>query len=288
VTGLIVVDTAEFFTAWGQAYVLLLIQLGGLGVISFTSLIIVALGRRLSLRTETLAAGGAELTAEVDNQSLLRSVFVFPFAVEAVGAAVLYTCWGPRFGWVGAVWPSVFHAVSAFCNAGFSTSSTSLMGFQTNAPLLLTVMVLIVLGGIGFLTLEELSIWGKSQRRRPSGSGRPTTASFRPCSRPSAPSTPSASRWARPAISRPPDGGRPSSSCSSGASARSPSPLRFPARPRSCSSGSPSGTDPGAAIVESTAVEAASSGSVGVSGEVHPPRLTNPTLAAAMRRSPTN
>jgi trk system potassium uptake protein TrkH len=64
------------------------------------------------------------------------------------------------------VWPSIFHAVSAFCNAGFSTFSDSLMGFQTNLPLLAVVMLLVVVGGIGFLTLEELSLWWRSQPER--------------------------------------------------------------------------------------------------------------------------
>jgi len=163
VTGLIVVDTAEFFTVWGQAYVLLLIQIGGLGIISFTSIILVALGQRLSLRTESVAAGAAQLMPEIDTRRLLRSVFVFTFAVEAAGALLLYACWVPRLGWSSAVWPSIFHAVSAFCNAGFSTFSDSLMGFQTNLPLLAVVMLLVIVGGIGFLTLEELSLWWQSQ-----------------------------------------------------------------------------------------------------------------------------
>jgi trk system potassium uptake protein TrkH len=166
VTGLIVVDTATYFTTWGQAYILLLIQLGGLGIISFTSIIIVALGRRLSLRHESLAAGAAAVTSEINYRDLLRAVFVFTFGVEAVGALALYVCWGPELGWGAAAWPSVFHAISAFCNAGFSTFSDSLMGFQTNAPLLLVVMALIVVGGLGFLTLEELALWRRAHPKR--------------------------------------------------------------------------------------------------------------------------
>jgi trk system potassium uptake protein TrkH len=166
VTGLIVVDTATYFTTWGQAYILLLIQLGGLGIISFTSIIIVALGRRLSLRHESLAAGAAAVTSEINYRDLLRAVFVFTFGVEAVGALALYVCWGPQLGWGAGAWPSVFHAISAFCNAGFSTFSDSLMGFQTNAPLLLVVMALIVIGGLGFLTLEELALWRRAHPKR--------------------------------------------------------------------------------------------------------------------------
>ncbi len=165
VTGLIVVDTATYFTTWGQAYILLLIQLGGLGFISFTSVIIVALGRRLSLRHEVLAGGGTDVVREIDYRALLGAIFRFTFVMEIVGGVLLYLCWVPRFGWDGAVWHSVFHAVSAFCNAGFSTFTTSLMGFQANLPLLMVVMVLIVVGGLGFLTLEELYLWRGARKK---------------------------------------------------------------------------------------------------------------------------
>ena len=164
VTGLIVVDTARYFTVWGQAYVLLLVQLGGLGIISFTSVIIVVLGRRLSLRHEAITAGAAEITSEIDYRELTRAIFLFTAGAEAVGAVALYLCWAPDLGWTGAVWPSVFHAVSAFCNAGVSTFSDSLMGFQGNAPLLLVTTALIVVGGLGFLTLEELDLWRRTRR----------------------------------------------------------------------------------------------------------------------------
>ena len=164
VTGLIVVDTATYFTGWGQAYVLLLIQLGGLGMISFTSVIIVALGQRLSLRHEALAGAAAEVVRDVDYRSLLKSIVRFTLWAEVLGTVLLYLCWVPRFGWGDAAGHAVFHAVSAFCNAGFSTFSTSLMGFQANLPLLLVVMALVVVGGLGFLTLEELRLWGQARR----------------------------------------------------------------------------------------------------------------------------
>ncbi len=161
VTGLIVVDTATYFTSWGQAYILLLIQLGGLGIISLTSILIVALGQRLSLRHQALATGPSRLVADIDYRDLTRAVLRFTLGIEAAGALALYFAWAPTLGWTEALWPSVFHSISAFCNAGFSTFSTSLMGFQTNVPLLLIVMLLIVVGGIGFLTLEELYLWNR-------------------------------------------------------------------------------------------------------------------------------
>ena len=166
VTGLIVVDTATYFTTWGQAYILLLIQLGGLGIIGFTSVILVALGRKLSVRQETIAGGVASVVEDIDYRSLTAAVFRFTLLTELVGAALLYAFWVPDLGWNGAAWPSLFHSISAFCNAGFSTFSTSLMGFQDNLPLLLVVMAIIVVGSLGFLTLEELTIWRRVRQKR--------------------------------------------------------------------------------------------------------------------------
>ena len=164
VTGLIVVDTATYFTPLGQAFLLLLIQLGGLGMITFTTLIILALGRRLSLRHERLSAAVAEVAPNVPVDRLTRDVVRFTVAIEAIGALILYLLWIPRLGWEGAIWPAVFHSVSAFCNAGFSTFSDSMVGFQSGAATLITITLLLVTGGIGFLTLEELQLWWRARR----------------------------------------------------------------------------------------------------------------------------
>lgn len=164
VTGLIVVDTATFFTPMGQLYLLLLIQLGGLGMITFTSLIIVALGRRLSLRQERLV--GPEIGPRVGYERLTRHVVQFTLLFEAVGALLLYVAFVPRLGWSDALWPAVFHSVSAFCNAGFSTFTTSLIEFRDAPVVLAIIMLLIVAGGIGFLTMTELRQWWAQRRAR--------------------------------------------------------------------------------------------------------------------------
>lgn len=166
VTGLTVVDTATYFTPWGQAFILLLIQLGGLGIITFTTVLIVALGRRLSLRQQALAVSVAEAAPHIDYRQLARDVVRFTFLIEAIGALLLYLGFGLKLGWEAALWPAVFHAISAFCNAGFSVFSDSLTGFRTDPLVLLPVMLLIVTGGLGFLTLEELYLWRKSIRVR--------------------------------------------------------------------------------------------------------------------------
>jgi trk system potassium uptake protein TrkH len=166
VTGLIVVDTATFFTPLGQAYILLLIQLGGLGMIAFTSLIILALGGRLSLRQEALSTTTLEGAAKIDTRRLVFDVVRFTLILEGAGALLLYLLWIPRFGFVGALGPAVFHSVSAFCNAGFSVFSDSLMGFQDGPFTQLVIMLLIIAGGLGFLTLEELWLYYQSVRRK--------------------------------------------------------------------------------------------------------------------------
>lgn len=165
VTGLIVVDTATYFTAWGQAYVLLLIQLGGLGILTFTTFIITALGLRLSLRHETIARSAAEVTPHIDYRRLTRHIVLFTFFMEAAGAFLLWMLWVPDLGWMGATWPALFHAISAFCNAGLSIFSDSLMSFQQDPLLLLVIMLLIVTGGIGFVVLEELYLWLRNSRQ---------------------------------------------------------------------------------------------------------------------------
>ena len=156
VTGLIVVDTAEYFTRWGQAYILLLVQLGGLGILTFTTLAILALGRRLSLHQEALTGRVREILPDLDVGQIVRSIFLLTFLFEGLGGALLLLLWQARFPWPEALWHAVFQAVSAFCNAGFSTFSDSLVGFRHSPLSLLVIMALVVLGGLGFLTLEEL------------------------------------------------------------------------------------------------------------------------------------
>jgi len=156
VTGLIVVDTATHFTPLGQAYLLVLIQLGGLGILTFATVLILAVGRRLSLRHRAAAAQGAEVVPDIDFRHVLRGVLRFTLLFESVGAVLLFLVWWPPLGATGALWAAVFHSVSAYCNAGFSTFSDSLVGFAGSPASLAVVMSLVIVGGLGFLTLTEL------------------------------------------------------------------------------------------------------------------------------------
>jgi len=167
VTGLIVVDTATHFTWLGQAFILFLIQVGGLGMITITSLITLSLGRRLSLRAESVVPLMPSSAPDVNVGRLVRDIVLFTASIELLGAAILFFAFLPHFAPGAAAWHAVFQSVSAFCNAGFSTFSNSLEGWTGNSLILWPIMALIVLGGIGFLTLEELGA-----RRRARGTDR--------------------------------------------------------------------------------------------------------------------
>jgi trk system potassium uptake protein len=170
VTGLIVVDTATYFTIWGQLWILLLIQLGGIGLITLTTLIIGALGGRVSIRAELTGLPGRPRGEAGSLWQLAGAIARFTLLVEAAGAALLFLLWLRWFSPGEAMWHAIFHSVSAFCNAGFSTFSDSLEGFRGDAPSLMVVSILVVTGGIGYLALRETwAFWRRGRRagRRP-------------------------------------------------------------------------------------------------------------------------
>jgi len=158
VTGLIVVDTATYFTPLGQAWILFLIQLGGIGILTLATLLISLAGRRMSLELERAGGRRAFSRAYPDQRSLLAAVVKLTFVLELAGAVSLWLAWRGRLGDAQAIWPAIFHAISAFCNAGFSTFSNSLVGFQSAPVTLLLISVLIVLGGLGFLVLDDVQL----------------------------------------------------------------------------------------------------------------------------------
>lgn len=167
VTGLIVVDTGRHFTFEGQLVILALIQLGGLGMLTLTSMIISTFGGRISLRSESVVTSAQVAMPHVPPRDLIIDVVRFTFFFEAIGAVLLYLIWGPRLGWIEALWPSLFHSVSAFCNAGFSTYSDSLSGFRDSPATLIVISTLVILGGFGFIAIEELAQrFSKNDRKR--------------------------------------------------------------------------------------------------------------------------
>jgi trk system potassium uptake protein TrkH len=149
VTGLTVLDTALDFTFTGQLFILLLIQLGGLGIMTLSSLAIFLLGQRLSVQQETTLAKvvGHKLKDKIQH-TLLR-IIVFTFVTEFLGALLLtfsFLYQGRDFG--DALWRGIFTAISAFCNAGFALDTSNLIGMQNEPLVLHIVALLIILGGL--------------------------------------------------------------------------------------------------------------------------------------------
>jgi trk system potassium uptake protein TrkH len=163
VTGLIVVDTATYFTTLGQVWILCLIQLGGLGILTIATTIILAIGRRPALTVHESVGQQAPRQSGTGLRRTLWSVVLLTLAAEMSGAILLWVHWGSELGWGRALGHAVFHAVSAFCNAGFSTFSTSLSGFQRDPSTLGIVAALVVLGGLGFVVVGDL--WTRYVRR---------------------------------------------------------------------------------------------------------------------------
>ena len=155
VTGLIVVDTATAFTRTGQIIILGLIQVGGLGIMTVTAFFSLLVGQRMSGREQVLLGDMLNTDRLAKLGSVLKVVFLTTLGIETCGAILLYFSWQRSFPAHQAIYFSLFHAVSAFCNAGFSTFSDSLMQFAGHVRINLIVCGLIVLGGIGFGTLSN-------------------------------------------------------------------------------------------------------------------------------------
>ena len=157
VTGLVAVDTGTVFSRFGHIVLLALIQVGGLGFMVFATMIMVMLGRKISIKGRMLireSMNGASLS-ELGRVTLIY--LLLSFGIELVGAALLSVRFVPMFGWKRGLWMALFHAVSAFCNAGFDLFGhfASLTLFSGDPLVLLTVSLLIILGGLGFSVILE-------------------------------------------------------------------------------------------------------------------------------------
>lgn len=165
VTGLIVLDTPHDFSAFGQVVILVLIQVGGLGIMTLSTFGALMLGGTLGLRGERALAEMLDLQTAATAYRLTRFIVLSTLAIEAVGAVLLTVSYlQAGFAPGEAVWHGVFHAISAFCNAGFALQPDSIVMFQHSPLALLVHAVLIVLGGLGFVVLA--AVGGRIVRRR--------------------------------------------------------------------------------------------------------------------------
>ncbi len=166
VTGLVVLDTGRDLTPLGQALVLLLIQVGGLGYMTLTTFFLVVLGRRVGLRERLILAESLNYPGVYGLVRFLKRVVVFVFLAELAGFLLLLPVFLGDLPTAQAVFYALFHAVSAFNNAGFSLFSDSLSGFRGDLYMNLVIASLVILGGVGFFVINELYLYGRGAIRR--------------------------------------------------------------------------------------------------------------------------
>lgn len=162
VTGLVVVDTGTYWSLFGQIVIMLLIQTGGLGFMTFATFIMVLFGKRISLRERLIMQEAYNAFNIQGMVKLMLYILGITLTIEGIGALLLSTKFIPDFGFKRGIYFSVFHAVSAFCNAGFDLLGgffgkfNNLMHYSNNAVVSLTIGALIVTGGLGFAVITEL------------------------------------------------------------------------------------------------------------------------------------
>lgn len=157
VTGLVVADTFAEFSIFGQIVLIFLIQCGGLGLMTIATIMLVAVGKKITLRERLILQ---QQYGQNDLSGLVKMVIhicKYTFSIELVGIVLLAFDFIPRFGFSSGLWKAVFHSISAFCNAGFDIFGTgSLTTFSSNPFVLITVMLLIILGGLGFAVIANM------------------------------------------------------------------------------------------------------------------------------------
>ncbi len=166
VTGLSVETTAEYWSIFGQVVILAMIQVGGLGFMSMAVLFSIVIKRSVTPRENLIIAESFSLSKNEDAaKSFVGKILVWTFVFELFGALLLSSRFIPRFGFAEGIYKSIFHSVSAFCNAGFDIlGSDSLIGFSGDYTVILTISALIIIGGIGFFVWFDISSGIKKKR----------------------------------------------------------------------------------------------------------------------------
>jgi trk system potassium uptake protein TrkH len=155
VTGLVVVDTGASFTGFGEAVIAVLIQLGGIGLMTFAALTVLLLGGRIGLQGQRVVREAMSQTSPKDVLDLIKRVALVALVFELAGMALLALIWIPAMGWGEGLWYSLFHSVSAFNNAGFALEADSLQPWAGHPGVVLVISMLFIIGGLGFAVLVE-------------------------------------------------------------------------------------------------------------------------------------
>ena len=168
VTGLFTQPVATTYNVWGQLICMLLIQIGGLGLMTFIGVFYIQGKQKLSLRSRETIQESFSYGETRSLRAFIRSIFLTTFLVEGLGAFLLSFRFIPEFGWGRGIFTSIFLAISAFCNAGFDNfGSSSLVNYQTDPLINLVIAGLIITGGLGFMVWFDLATQlGKKKKRR--------------------------------------------------------------------------------------------------------------------------
>lgn len=156
VTGLVVVDTGQAFSIFGQYVVLCLMQIGGIGIMTMSTLILFMIGKRPSLAGRAVIHDTFTHGGEQNVYTLVGKIFLFTLIIEGIGAGLMMARFVPSYGILKGIHLSVFHAISAFCNAGFSLFSDSFVKYKSDWYLNGILSILIIFGGLGFAVLFEI------------------------------------------------------------------------------------------------------------------------------------
>ena len=166
VTGLSSIDIGSVYNTFGQIVILILIQLGGLGVITFTSVIIILISKKIGYYTKKIVQEDINIDTTFRIEEYVKKVIFSVILIEFIGAFVLFFEFIKRFNFLKAAYYSIFHSISAFCNAGFALFSDNLYGFKNSFLINITIPLLIFLGGIGFSTiLNCYNVFRKKEKR---------------------------------------------------------------------------------------------------------------------------
>lgn len=166
VTGLVVHDTATYWSAFGQAVILFLIQIGGMGVVTVAVMIAVISGRKISLMQRSTMSDAISAPQVGGIVRMTEFILKTALGVEILGALIMFPVFLKDFGFFKGIWYSVFHSISAFCNAGFDLMGikepySSLTGYVSHPVINFTIMALIIIGGIGFFTWNDIGTHGR-------------------------------------------------------------------------------------------------------------------------------
>jgi trk system potassium uptake protein TrkH len=166
VTGLSVVDVGKFYSFWGQLFLTLLVQVGGLGYMTATTILLLLIGRRFSLRDKVTLQSALDTNGIRSGLQLVKSIIAVTMLFELTGVFALMPIFSQKMSFTESVWQSIFHSVNAFNNAGFSLFTDNLMGYVNSPMVSIIIGSLIVFGGIGYQVILEGYLWLRTKFSR--------------------------------------------------------------------------------------------------------------------------